>query len=447
MRKNMFILLVLMLMSGCVNADLNLQRTQLLIATSISTPTHILEQKESITETPPPVSEMSTPEPESQDVPDENFFEYGDPRFLYAWDYYNNGLFSFDPNDLVQTMSRANFSSMAFANYTNGIAYIDLEDQLWVSDFDERNHKKIYKFAEGVLESNSAQGLVKLIWAPDDQHMFVDFRDPNQTDLIYHVQEEIIKEWNYSCDQLSISPKTKHLSIGCRSKVEYDEFMVLEWGGTYWRSDQVLGEVIFDLSESLLGETATQFDAYNLGLFTGWSRDGSLVAYYEQKTGSLVIRDSTGEILNRFPGMAFWNSDAFNSQKLPSFPIQWAQEKDKILLWTTGDEAHPCPELIYLDENGDKKPSYQPSCWKILSTTTNDIVWQESTIEQQRKIYAYRVDGDAALSADGTYLALSILQDGYLGELILVDILRNEIVGVVPIFPTKLHWGTGDNDF
>jgi len=146
--------------------------------------------------------------------------------------------------------------------------------------------------------------------------------------------------------------------------------------------------------------------------------------------------------VNRVPGMAYRDSEVFYYQKIPKHPIQWAREKDKILLWTPGDEAHPCPELIYLGENGEKKSANRPGCWQVLSTSTNEILWQESAIETRRKIYTYRVDGEAALSENGTYLALSILQDGYLEELVLVDILENEVVGVVPNFPSELRWGT-----
>jgi hypothetical protein len=328
---------------------------------------------------------------------------------------------------------------IGFSNFADLIAFEDFEGIFRISDLMVEHPIQIYSDPE-LSPMNST---VILTWTPDDQHLLIDPIGAPKPALIFHLQTGEIEEWNYVCDRVAMSERSKKLAVWCVSNQDLSEFAVLEWGGEIWYAQQPPEQEIFRAREKVGRSEDELFRLFNLYRNAGWSSDGERIAYYDpqDKTGSLMIIDSVGDIQMRIPGKAYWLTEFYQERDFfDGHPIKWSKGNRRILIAAVGDTKKPCPEevLTLID-----RKYVNPGCWQVVDASTGDILWHLADLvaqESEGRLSLYHTYEDATISSDGAYLTIYSFAAADI-KFFIIDIETGEIIFDPPLRLQQSRWG------
>jgi hypothetical protein len=325
---------------------------------------------------------------------------------------------------------------IGFANFANWIAYEDNQANFWIADL--LNNRPILILTAPI----TLQDELLFTWSPDDQHLIVDFDQPEISDLIFHLQTGQWEVWNYVCDRLAYSPHSQEISIWCPS-VSNNNFMVLEWGGESWYSEQPPEQEVLTSYENT-EQIDKRFNAFPLYRNTGWSSDGDLIAYYDPQddTGALTIMNSYGEVQRQIPGMAYWLTDFYQENpNLPGSPIQWSLDGSRLLVLAIGKNTNPCSDFTSTFNN---RTYPNPGCWQLLDPATGETIWQDSSLPYNTNvgIFIRNQYYEVTISRHGQYISLCSLfpADNWF---YIINVETSEILYARAWSIFRMRWGAG----
>lgn len=272
---------------------------------------------------------------------------------------------------------------VAFSHYSDQVAYW-LESppgELWVSDVAYQSPQRILMDSERryVPEFKKPQGEIKIVWSPDDLHLFLYHLHQPELSRIFHLGTNESEAWYWNCDSIILSSKSGMLAMLCpriaSAAPEEKEYAILEWGGEIWFSDEYPGEPF--LSPSSDGTALWQ-----------WSSNGELLAYFNPNDveGYLHIADRQGNIQKLLPGSSLYANSEAEGYKQYEFldvldvdsPFFWAKDAPVLLVNGFGQSDQPCPPLV---------SSYDPDlfeaiwpCWQAVDVNTGNVIWIETSL-------------------------------------------------------------------
>jgi hypothetical protein len=372
-------------------------------------------------------------------------------NLIYIQDRFNTGIYFYSyptvnkssdylpPNQVIAFPGENSPGpgNLSFANFEPKLAYADLRNNIWIADLMNHNPKKITSFPYDY------KGNIRLIWSPDDRYLLIDTNDPILPNMIYSINEGELEGWDYICDRMATSPRTKQISVWCISSNDSNDFAILEWGGTIWYSDQA-PENEFLRSTSTDGQINESLNIFSLYNDVGWSSDGAYIAYFDpqDKNGTLTIARLTGEIQSQIPQKAYWLSDLFsNNNQLPGTPIQWSKNNEYILVYAMGDSNSPCPTPSVEELKPFPPQKTNSACWQVLNSKTGVLIWDTSRLEQNNQPDFKHTDSSMSISPDGEMVALASYINGFDPVFYVVDVRENNILLQAPFTVDKMRWG------
>ncbi len=267
-------------------------------------------------------------------------------------------------------------------------------------------------------------------WSPSERYLILDFNSDDLENMIFDRETQIIQNWNYDCNRIARSPRTKNWALWCVStKPSEEAYAVIESDDTLWISTESPTEILVnkdDLRQNIWR----------------WSPDRQKIAFFDpdDTTGSLHIAEKT-RINHILPGSTFEFADALQYTQLD--PIQWSESGDLLLIYGRDPENQACPK--WKDEFGSGNTYTNVPCWQIVNSQSGDIVWQISKsielIENKvAEIFPTFTYDSASISPDGNLIAVSYSSGGF-RNLFVADIQTGQIISSGwPISPISMRW-------
>ena len=367
---------------------------------------------------------------------------YGEALFLHFSQSKQYSLLDIDESDpslIEDTLlgTGRTVYRIGFANFENRMAYQDNQAKIWIADLLNRHPIEILS-ARG-----ASQQELMFTWTPDDQHLIVDFDQPEQPDLIFHLQTGQWEVWDYVCDRLAYSPVSQKIAIWCPSAAN-NNFLVFEWGGESWYSENPPEQEVLISQEKPDSPIDKRFSAFPIYRNAGWSSDGESMAYYDPRdeTGSLTIINSYGEVQKHIYGIAYWLTDFYQEHPyLPGWPVQWSLDGSRLLVLAIGGSTNACSDFVSTFEN---KVYHNPGCWQVIDTTTSEIIWQDSGLHYNLNagIFIRNQYHEATISRQGQYISLFSLVPADI-RFYIIDVETNSILYEQPWDIFRMRWGAG----
>jgi hypothetical protein len=307
---------------------------------------------------------------------------------------------------------------LVFANHKEMMAYWDANTPrgLWISDLAYSNPYLVF------TDTEEDYAHANITWTPDDFHIIVDSLDEDSPDLIYHVDTNELEIWQYKCERLTISPKSKLLSIWCDPEETTANYAIIEWGGEIWFTEREPENEIVNWKDIKLGP---------MGLYSilGWSSDGEKVAYFNtnDNEGSLYIASAHDIKQLILPNSAYWLSPIYQIIYPFDHPIEWSKNGEMLLFLAIGDETLPCPDSEIRTEPNDGV--YQnDACWHVMDISTGEVIWNLSDLDIDSDKPSYSRDYySATISDDGKLLSISS-RNYFEKYMFIIDIETNTIL-------------------
>jgi len=374
---------------------------------------------------------------------------YEGNQVLYVFDPSTIGCLYIDPegptlapeNILSSTLDAKGPGSaeyLAFAHFAPLLAYWQSQQagDVFLGRIDNQWSAPI-QLAE-ILEPDTESESPGLQWTPDDEHLLVLQSGHALEGRILDVATGTSQAWDYACDRLAISPKTSWFAVWCQARSD-ESYAVIEFGGDIWLHSGSPPEPVIELGEGIAQ------DVFGIDAIAAWSSDGKRIAYIdaEDPSGLLHIRGSDGLNMDMLPGSAY-PSSLYELLAPMSRPIQWSQDSERLLVLARGDVQHPCPATTI--EAGPLKGVYENNaCWQVIDVDRGDVIWRLTDITEIVSIRNPLAYEQAAISGDGRYLALSVVE-GARHALIVLDIDANKIVYRSQVRSKALHWASPDGE-
>lgn len=284
--------------------------------------------------------------------------------------------------------------------------------ELWLSDVTYRQPQKLFTDSDGRFETftettRSPWSTLRLVWSPDDSHIFLYHVRQPELSLVYHLETGKFEPWYWACHSVVLSARSGRLTPLCPrvagAPPEQSAYAIIEWDGEIWYTDNLAGE-------PFLEPTA---DGHSLWQ---WSANGDFLAYYDPRdpAGHLMIADSQGNIRQLLPGISVFSEvgevDFKYKVGFSDQHFNWSRNSTTLLVNGYGNPEHPCPPFVS-DYNPDLYGPIWP-CWQAVHVESGEVIWSEGSVgesllltEEGDEPY-YLATLGVTVSPDGRFVAL-----------------------------------------
>lgn len=321
---------------------------------------------------------------------------------------------------------------LSFAPYADAVIYwlAGSSGELWLSDLALKNNQRLFsdETSQDALEFNYfPDEQLTFQWSPSERYVVLDFADQARQDMLLDRQHNQLEPWGYTCDRIARSPQSGGWAVWCPDQTsQAASFAVFESDDRLWFSDLPPQENLVQRGER--SQPVWQ-----------WSRGGDRLAFYDPSdpAGTLYVA-SVLETRPLLPGASPWLAQALRDSQ-PS-PLQWSQDGKRLLVFARNLQGS-CPP--YQDFGGNLY--HDVPCWQVIDSTSGAVLWTiENSITQIESAAAELFPTldylSAALSADGSYVAVSYLSGGW-RNLFVADIATGQVVATgEPFAATAMRW-------
>lgn len=294
--------------------------------------------------------------------------------------------------------------ALAFSNNLDRIAYLTHTDELelHVADIDlaEGTTVKLERLT-WLINKLDAGERISLYWGPGDKTVLIINDEEGEDGVVFLIDENRTEYLSEGCNHFSSINSVQGPALWCRLRQPADSYLVLQGDGRL-RLEQALPPVdTVDVKEVAL------------------ARDGK-TALLIMDDGKVLLAKSNGERVE---------TPIKYAERLWRIPrhLHWSLDDSLALVYGNSSQ---CP-LFFNDETNQHL--VRP-CWHVIDSRTGSLIWHP-TAELASAISSTwdrinATDYPAALSPDGTWLALSF-REGGLRYLVLtsLDYSHTELVG------------------
>lgn len=353
------------------------------------------------------------------------------PRFSYS----SNRVEPAADASPVNSPARATY--LSFAHFADKLAYwIDGEpSQLWISDLAGNEPQLIYSDDTGTYRLQDPPfpgGELRLIWSPDDRFIIVDSDERIGMDLIYDLMTDTLEPWQWTCNSIGFSERTRNLALVCRSESGND-YAVMEWGGEIWQTSSRPSQILVSSPPELSPTWA-------------WSPDGTRVAFFDSTDPEwkLHVADNTAQVTELPVQLRDVSISGGLMHWLPEY-MTWSANGLRLLVLAYGSEENNCPG--YSNPFALQRSLVHASCWQVVDVTAGHVIWTITNVFSDELVSRYEVPYNdiaswrstlASLSPDGNSVAFVMYTSIY-EEAYVVDVTDDRLYSLPP--SSQFRWG------
>jgi hypothetical protein len=294
--------------------------------------------------------------------------------------------------------------ALAFSIHSDQIAYLTYDEKLalHVADIELKNSvTNILEPPEWIVEKIDMGKNIQMRWGPQDKTILIVNDEGGDSSIVFSIDENKIEYLSDGCSTLRSARDGKSLELWCKLKDNSDEYLVLQGSGQSRR------ETNLPADDSMVVED------------TAFSNEGNSVLMVTSDN-KIEIATNIGDVVDTTIKLAdsIWS--------LPQ-SLYWSSDDSLALVYGA---SILCPQFY----NSEKGQRFERPCWHVVNPKTGEIIWfpTEELASSMDSTWD-RIDGTnypAALSPDGTWLAMSF-REGGIRYLVLTSIqdLQSKVVG------------------